>query len=235
MLDKIFFLIKNNASLQVIYLFLKQKIKNIFVKNQIKSFKKKNQYYLSNKKISNDYFSMNAFNFHKYLKKYKKNFSYLEIGSYEGNSAMFLARNFESSIVYCVDNWNSTEEYGGQDFSLVEKNFDFNIKNLKNIIKIKKNSDTFFLENKIFFDVIYIDGYHKDYQVLKDCRNAWKFLNPGGLLICDDYIWNFYKNINENPCYSINQFLNEIRKEKKILEVSKSQIFIKKKNDKGNF
>ena len=33
MSDKIFFLIKNNASLQVIYLFLKQKIKNIFFKN----------------------------------------------------------------------------------------------------------------------------------------------------------------------------------------------------------
>ena len=91
-----------------------------------------------------------------------------------------------------------------------------------------KNSDNFFEKNEIFFDVIYIDGYHKDYQVLKDCRNAWKFLKSGGLLICDDYIWSFYKNTNENPCYSINKFLSEVKKEKKILEVSKSQIFIKK-------
>ena len=63
---------------------------------------------------------------------------------------------------------------------------------------------------------------------MKDCRNAWKILKKNGLLICDDYIWNFYDNIKENPCYSINKFINEIKNENKVLEVSKSQIFIKK-------
>ena len=141
---------------------------------------------------------------------------------------MFVARTFPNSRVFCVDNWNKTEEYGDQDFSLVEQNFDNNCLSLKNIVKIKKDSDNFFLENKVHFDVIYIDGHHKDFQVLKDCRNAWKYLKPGGILICDDYIWNFYKNLKENPCYSINLFLKEIENKKRILEVSKSQIFIKK-------
>ena len=229
MIKKIIFLIKNKASIIIIFIFLKQKFFNVFFKKKIKNFKKNNQNFLKNKKISNDYFSMHAFNFYKYLKLYKDNINYLEIGSYEGNSAMFLATNFPKSKIYCVDNWKSTEEYGGQDFSIVENNFNYNINSLPNIIKIKKNSDNFFLNNKIIFDVIYIDGYHKDYQVLRDCRNAWKFLKPGGLLICDDYIWSFFKNPRENPCYSINLFLKEINKEKKILEVSKSQIFIKKK------
>ena len=227
-MNKIVFLVKNKASLKVILIFLIQKFFNIFLKRKIKSFKKANQIFLENKKISNDYFSMHAFNFYKYINYLNGNFDYLEIGTYEGNSAMFVARTFPNSRVFCVDNWNKTEEYGDQDFSLVEQNFDNNCLSLKNIVKIKKDSDNFFLENKVHFDVIYIDGHHKDFQVLKDCRNAWKYLKPGGILICDDYIWNFYKNLKENPCYSINLFLKEIENKKRILEVSKSQIFIKK-------
>ena len=227
-MNKIVFLVKNKASLKVILIFLIQKFFNIFLKRKIKSFKKANQIFLKNKKISNDYFSMHAFNFYKYINYLNGNFDYLEIGTYEGNSAMFVARTFPNSKVFCVDNWNKTEEYVDQDFSLVEQNFDNNCLSLKNIVKIKKDSDNFFLENKVHFDVIYIDGHHKDFQVLKDCRNAWKYLKPGGILICDDYIWNFYKNLKENPCYSINLFLKEIKNKKRILEVSKSQIFIKK-------
>tara|TARA_Y100001958_G_C21181815_1_gene511535 strand:- start:584 stop:1291 length:708 start_codon:yes stop_codon:yes gene_type:complete len=228
-IKKIIFLMKSDASLKIILLFLYQKVLNIFFKRKIKFFKKKNQSFLKEKKISNDYFSMNAYSFYRHIKNINKiNLNYLEIGSYEGNSAMFVSRNFTNFKVYCVDNWHSTEEYGGQDFTKVEKNFDFNVREFSNIIKIKNNSDDFFLKNKTFFDVIYVDGYHKDYQVLKDCKNSWHFLKKGGLLICDDYIWSFYKNVKENPCYSINKFLNEVFKEIKILEVSKSQIFIRK-------
>ena len=65
--------------------------------------------------------------------------NYLEIGTYEGNSAMFVARTYKDSNVYCVDNWKKTEEYGDQNFSLVEKNFDTNVSNFSNIIKIVNN------------------------------------------------------------------------------------------------
>ncbi len=225
---KIIFLIKNKSKINIIIIFLIQKFCNIFIKKKIKLFKRKNQNFLKNKRITNDYFSMHSYNFFKYLSFLSNNFNYLEIGTYEGNSAMFVANTFRNSKVYCVDNWNKTEEYGDQNFDIVEKNFDYNTSNFNNIVKIKNNSDDFFTKNNTHFDVIYIDGYHKDFQVLKDCRNAWKFLRKNGLLICDDYIWNFYENINENPCYSINKFLEEIKNEKKVLEVSKSQIFIKK-------
>ena len=209
-------------------IFLIQKFLNIFIKKKIKSFKKRNQIFLKNKKITNDYFSTHSYNFFKYLNFLEGNFNYLEIGTYEGNSAMFVANTFPKSKVYCVDNWNKTEEYGDQNFDIVEKNFDYNTSSFNNILKFKNNSDDFFKKNNTLFEVIYIDGYHKDFQVLKDCRNAWKILKKNGLLICDDYIWNFYENIKENPCYSINKFMDEIKNENKVLEVSKSQIFIKK-------
>ena len=227
-MKKIIFLIKNKSKLNIIIIFLIQKFLNIFIKKKIKSFKKKNQIFLKNKRITNDYFSMHSYNFFKYLNFLKENFNYLEIGSYEGNSAMFVANTFPKSKVYCVDNWNKTEEYGDQNFDIVEKNFDYNTSSFNNILKFKNNSDEFFKKNNTLFEVIYIDGYHRDFQVLKDCRNAWKILKKDGLLICDDYIWNFYENIKENPCYSINKFMDEIKNENKVLEVSKSQIFIKK-------
>ena len=227
-MKKIIFLIKNKSKLNIIIIFLIQKFLNIFIKKKIKSFKKKNQIFLKNKRITNDYFSMHSYNFFKYLNFLDGNFNYLEIGTYEGNSAMFVANTFPKSKVYCVDNWNKTEEYGDQNFDIVEKNFDYNTSSFNNILKFKNNSDDFFKKNNTLFEVIYIDGYHRDFQVLKDCRNAWKILKKNGLLICDDYIWNFYENIKENPCYSINKFMDEIKNENKVLEVSKSQIFIKK-------
>ena len=227
-MKKIIFLIKNKSKINIIMIFLIQKFFNIFIKKKIKSFKKRNQIFLKNKRITNDYFSMHSYNFFKYLNFLEGNFNYLEIGTYEGNSAMFVANTFPKSKVYCVDNWNKTEEYGDQNFDIVEKNFDYNTSSFNNIVKFKNNSDDFFKKNNTLFEVIYIDGYHKDFQVLKDCRNAWKILKKNGLLICDDYIWNFYENIKENPCYSINKFINEIKNENKVLEVSKSQIFIKK-------
>ena len=227
-MKKIIFLIKNKSKINIIMIFLIQKFLNIFIKKKIKSFKKRNQIFLKNKRITNDYFSMHSYNFFKYLNFLEGNFNYLEIGTYEGNSAMFVANTFPKSKVYCVDNWNKTEEYGDQNFDIVEKNFDYNTSSFNNILKFKKNNDDFFKKNNTLFEVIYIDGYHKDFQVLKDCRNAWKILKKNGLLICDDYIWNFYENIKENPCYSINKFINEIKNENKVLEVSKSQIFIKK-------
>ena len=227
-MKKIIFLIKNKSKINIIMIFLIQKFFNIFIKKKIKSFKKRNQIFLKNKRITNDYFSMHSYNFFKYLNFLEGNFNYLEIGTYEGNSAMFVANTFPKSKVYCVDNWNKTEEYGDQNFDIVEKNFDYNTSSFNNILKFKNNSDDFFKKNNALFEVIYIDGYHKDFQVLKDCRNAWKILKKNGLLICDDYIWNFYENIKENPCYSINKFIDEVKNENKVLEVSKSQIFIKK-------
>jgi len=205
-----------------------QKILNIFSKRKIIKYKKNHQIFLRDKKITNDFFSSNTYNFYSFCSKINSNFRYLEIGSYEGNSALFIANSFKFSKIYCVDNWVGTQEYTNHNFQNIENNFDYNIKNYSNINKIKDTSDNFFLKNDFFFEVIYIDGYHQGSQVYKDCINSWKFLKKDGLLICDDYIWNGYEDIKENPCFAINKFLTEIKNNYKLLKVSNSQIFIKK-------
>jgi predicted O-methyltransferase YrrM len=227
-LTKVYFLYKCKSSLLVIYIFLFSKIKNIFIKSKIKYEKKKHKIILSNKIISNDYFSAHAYSFYNLLIKLPKDFKYLEIGSYEGNSALYVSTNFPKSSVTCVDLWEGVEEYEGKDFSIIEKNFDFNLQGLNNINKIKSTSDNFFIKNKIMFDFIYVDGNHKFDYVFRDCENALKFLNKGGFLVCDDYIWNYYKELLENPCYAINSFIKKKSREIKVLSVTNSQIFIKK-------
>ena len=227
-MKKILFLLKSEASIGTIFFFLYKKLLNLFLKKEIKKFKLKHQHSLSKKKITLDYFSLNAYNFYLCISKLKKNFNYLEIGSYEGNSALFVENYFNNAKIYCVDTWKGSSEHIHHNFKVVEKNFNYNVKNKKRIKKIKNTSNKFFSTNKIMFDLIYIDGNHFAPQVYEDCVNAWRCLEKNGYLICDDYIWQYYSKINQNPCFAINKFLSEIKKFYKLINISNNQIFIKK-------
>tara|TARA_B100000029_G_scaffold287480_1_gene281198 strand:- start:324 stop:1043 length:720 start_codon:yes stop_codon:yes gene_type:complete len=55
---------------------------------------------------------------------------------------------------------------------------------------IRMTSDEFFLENKLNFDFIFIDGLHIYKQVKKDIENSLKFLNDGGVLMLHDCLPN---------------------------------------------
>ena len=95
-IQKIIFLYKSNSNFEIFYKFLIKKLKNIYFKKKIKEQKKGHVKFLKKKIITHDYFSSHAFNFNEILKSYKK-FEYLEIGSFEGNSSMFVAKNFPDS------------------------------------------------------------------------------------------------------------------------------------------
>ena len=113
--NKLIFLYKSKASFIIYMIFLKTKITNILFKRKIKDKKKSHKRFSITKKITQDYFSSHAYNFYEIIKKFK-NFKYLEIGSFEGNSAMFVAKYFKNSKIYCVDNWLGTEEYDNLNF-----------------------------------------------------------------------------------------------------------------------
>ena len=52
----------------------------------------------------------------------------------------------------------------------------------------KMSSDEFFENNKIFFDVIFIDGLHTFEQCKKDFVNCLKFLNDDGIILMHDML-----------------------------------------------
>ena len=228
-IKKFLFLYQSKANKLIYFSFIITKLKNIFCKKGIKQNKRIHINFLIKKNITHDYFSSHTYNFLNVLNKFNT-FKYLEIGSFEGNSAMFVAKNFPNSNIFCVDNWSGTEEYQNLKFSTVENNFDKNMSQFDNYKKFKLSSDEFFKNNTSNFDVIYIDGYHKGSQVLKDFINSWKILNNNGIIIFDDYIWRFFDKIEDNPCYSINKYFDQIKKEVKILKVSNSQLFIQKRS-----
>ena len=78
------------------------------------------------------------------------------------------------------------------------------------------------------FDLIYIDGNHHADNVLKDAINSFKTLNKGGFIIFDDFLWDYYNNINLNPIGGIKKFLSENFFKIKIVSIG-YQLVIQKK------
>ena len=154
----------------------------------------------------------------------------LEIGSYEGRSAIFFLKNFSDSNITCVDTWCGSDEHKSVNFELIEENFDLNTsfyQSNKTLLKYKMTSNEFFEINNKNFDLIFVDGDHSSNQVKVDLINSWNILKSGGYLILDDYMWWFYKDLKKNPSTPINNFIKE-----NILNISKlniwHQVIIKK-------
>ena len=147
----------------------------------------------------------------------------LEIGSYEGRSAIFFLKNFSNSNISCVDTWSGSDEHNSINFQLIEKNFDFNTSfyQSNNLLrKYKMTSNDFFKKNDKYFDLIYVDGDHSSDQVKIDLINSWNVLNNGGFLVLDDYMWWYYKDYKKNPSTPINNFIKE-----NILNISKLTVW----------
>lgn len=112
--------------------------------------------------------------------------SALELGVFEGRSVLWLLDN-TSAHVTAVDWWDAAwlEARGHYD---TEVNFDHNVAPYGDrVTKVKANTFEFLRDNRQTFDLIYVDGGHVGKTVLTDAVLAHHALNPGGLLIFDDY------------------------------------------------
>ena len=229
MIKKIVYLNKINSPIEVYLSFFRYLIFDKFTKPLRKLYEKKYKKILINKSISYDWFSKHCFYFYWIIKKIKKDFKYLEIGAFEGNSFLFVTKELKPTISYAVDPWLDSNDEIAENMTLIEKNFDYNLSDINsNFKKIKKKSDKFFFENNEHFDVIYIDGSHNYPDVFLDANNSWKILNKNGILIFDDYFFHYPENPKGYVGFAVNNFLKTIKKEYKIVLVTKNQIFIKK-------
>ncbi len=161
--------------------------------------------------ISKKWFTNNLYFIKKNLANTKiKNL--LEIGSYEGRSALFFLDLFKITKISCVDTWSGSDEHKDINFHAIENNFDLNTKSFKEkktLLKFKMTSDEFFKQNKNKFDFIYVDGDHAKDQVYKDLINSWSILNSNGFLLIDDYMWWYFKDLKKNPASAVNSFINK--------------------------
>jgi len=126
----------------------------------------------------------------------------LEIGSFEGRSALFFLDYLSQSHVTCIDAFFSrkyrrrflanTRPYGKRVRVL-------RMLSLGGLARLTREGKR--------YDVVYIDGSHRRADVLSDSVAAWPLLNKQGLLIWDDYQWEPKLPDHERPKQAIDLFL----------------------------
>jgi predicted O-methyltransferase YrrM len=126
--------------------------------------------------------------------------SILEIGTFNGETALILSKLFPHSKITTIDlnngNLGDIKEYS-YAFDSSESNF---ISNRDRILElnesidfIQMNSLNLFKSNEKY-DLIWIDGAHGFPYVAIDLSNALRLVNPDGFILCDDV----YTSTSEN-------------------------------------
>ena len=143
----------------------------------------------------------------------------IEIGSWEGRSAIFFLNFFDQSRMVCIDTFaGNTEESKVYErlaglLPDVEQRFDRNLAPYKDRVeKIKSRSGPALEKLKLAgrrFDLAYIDGSHWRDDVMADSLGIWSLLDPGGIVIWDDYGWGLKSPPEERPQPAIDAFLHE--------------------------
>lgn len=190
-----------------------------------------------------DWFSNNTKkNFEAYLEKFKgkPNLRFLEIGSFEGMSTLWLLENIltdSSCRITCIDTFEGSEEHRlmGIDTNNLFDIFNNNISKYKDKVIVLRGKSQEQLRKEEFrhpiYDFIYIDGSHRAPDVLEDTILSFRLLKPNGIMIFDDYQWKFPVNDEtESPKIALDSFLSIFRKEYKLLSKD-YQIVIEKLSD----
>jgi predicted O-methyltransferase YrrM len=183
-------------------------------------------------KFTFDGISTNAAVWTKFLAEFKDKPSVhaLEIGSFEGRSALWFLTNIlthETSSITCVDLF----------FDPIDSTFDSNVKASglsRKVIKLKGDSKVVVRNLDRKFDLVYIDGSHVAKDVLVDAVLAWDLVKPGGIIIFDDY--GFRRKFDDNqstaliPRPAIDAFLMAFRHHIDVLHQD-YQVIVRKKTE----
>jgi predicted O-methyltransferase YrrM len=160
-------------------------------------------------KFTTDWFIENLPIWERYLihLAHQPEINVLEIGSWEGMSACWLLDNIlthESSRITCIDTFEGSlehkVEYDDNYIKSVEERFDFNISQTnvsEKVIKIIGNSQDVMRSLPFnHYDILYIDGSHLATDVLTDAVLGWGLIKVGGLIIFDDYDFQFDDSVD---------------------------------------
>ena len=185
-----------------------------------------------------DWFSPNIPVWQELLKPFanKPNLHFLEIGSFEGRSTIWLIDNIlthPSSRIVCVDTFEGSTEHAGMGIntSNIEKTFLHNVKvsGGEQKVDIRKGYSQEILRTFPFshFDFAYIDGSHVASDVLTDAVLTFPLLKLDGVLAFDDYHWDMDPNPLNRPQIAIKAFMEVFREKYQLLHKG-DQIFLKK-------
>jgi predicted O-methyltransferase YrrM len=170
--------------------------------------------------FTNDHFSDRIPLFKKFLSNLvgKPDLCFLEIGTFEGKSALWMLENIlihESSRLYCVDPFQS---------SGVQRRFENNTHEYKSKIHLGKGKSQDVLLTPLIqnqrYDFIYIDGYHESKQVLEDAVLCFGLLKVDAVMIFDDYLWHPELGTTKTPRIAINSFIRCYSEYLRLLDIN---------------
>lgn len=147
--------------------------------------------------FTEDWFSHNIDVWNRVLRDYKgaPGLKALEIGSFQGRSAIWLLENVlthPTCQLTCVDTFQGSLEHNPKQVQGMEDIFDSNTRLFQaqgKLVKIKGASQTVVAQmpQEPTFDIAYVDGSHTEEDTYQDLVATYVLLKPKALLIVDDY------------------------------------------------
>lgn len=126
----------------------------------------------------------------------------IEVGSFVGESAIFMAKQLQPpAVVLCVDTWCAGFDHYKGAPEKIQNHFgrpDFYYKFIANVLanKCEDRILPFAMDSKnaarvlhwmgIEADLIYVDASHEEGDVLEDYQFYWRLLKSGGVFMVDD-------------------------------------------------
>ena len=155
-----------------------------------------------------DWVSMHAETWRKFL-RFDGPIRALEIGSFEGRSAVWFLENLPVSMLTCIDPWDGSCPTLGAATIDAEKSFDANMEGFAGRVRKMKGKSRHLLpllwNPPEMFELIYVDGSHEGIDALTDICLCWQLLAFGGILVFDDYRWQG-QGVSVPPCKAWDAF-----------------------------
>ncbi len=171
-----------------------------------------------NYKFTQDWFHWAPEVWQQLIPMMKERKSFLEIGSFEGRSAVWIIEHMMEAggNITCIDTWEGGEEHANGEADGAEDRFAHNMGLIQSKkacgLSIRKGKSVDELANCIAaqeeYNFIYIDGSHVARDVLTDACMAWPLLKSGGLMVFDDYLWGESRDILHRPRLAVDVFVN---------------------------
>ncbi|KAJ3547569.1 hypothetical protein NM688_g5388 [Phlebia brevispora] len=122
----------------------------------------------------------------------------LEIGSWEGRSAVFLLEELctEGGSITCIDHFDlMNTEAGRERYRKLTHNLSVTGKSFRIMDEFSVPALMTLLEEEIAtegpgFDWVYVDGSHEADDTFLDAELAWRLAKKGAVFIFDDYKWD---------------------------------------------
>ncbi len=187
------------------------------------SILKASETWFAGKDFSTDWATRKLPNWERQFKPYADQpINVLELGSYEGRSAIAFLNMLPKAHLTCVDLFPTK----------LEVVFDKNMEEYSSRIRKLKGDAKVILRNLADegckYEIVYADAGKMRDHVYKMTNLTWPLVQPGGLIFWDDYTWGKDKSSDERPKEAIDQFLSENADDLEILQIA-SQVFARKR------